>query len=118
MSSSVQLESGNTRIDSPAWIRPFATTPGVSALAQLEQPLPRGMRAVVKLALRRDDDGTERNRVRTFEITGIDEPEADPFAPSDATAGADGGAPSEPDYEPEQADLIAPDEPTKVVRYE
>jgi hypothetical protein len=55
---------------------------GVTSLEQLEQPLPRGIRCKVKLALRRDDDGTERNRVRTFEVVGIDPPDVDPFAPS------------------------------------
>lgn len=54
---------------------------GVSSLEQLEQPLPRGIRCKVKLALRKDDDGNERNRVRSFEVVGIDEPERDAFAP-------------------------------------
>ena len=31
--------------------------------------------------MRRDDDGNERNRVKSFEVIGLDEPEADPFAP-------------------------------------
>ena len=35
----------------------------------------------VRLALRKDDDGFEYNRVRKFEVLGIDEPEKDPFAP-------------------------------------
>ena len=56
---------------------------GVGALKQLERPLPPGIRARVKLALRRDDDGTEYNRVRRFEVVGIDPPEADVFAPGD-----------------------------------
>lgn len=60
---------------------------GVTSLEQLEQPLPRGIRCRVKLALRRDDDGNERNRVRAFEIVGIDEPERDAFAPADSTTG-------------------------------
>ncbi len=54
---------------------------GVTALEQLERPLPPGIRCKVKLALRRDDDGTEYNRVRTFEVIGIDPPDVDPFAP-------------------------------------
>ena len=49
---------------------------GVTALEQLERPLPPGIRCKVKLALRRDDDGTEYNRVKTFEVVGIDPPEA------------------------------------------
>jgi len=69
---------------------------GVTSLEQLEQPLPKGIRCRVKLALRRDDNGDERNRVRLFEVIGIDTPEPDPFAPpeespSDAPeAGTDG----------------------------
>ena len=56
---------------------------GVTALEQLEQPLPPGIRCKVKLALRRDDDGTEYNRVKRFEAVGIDPPEQDAFAPQD-----------------------------------
>jgi len=57
---------------------------GIVDLAQLEQPLPPGMRASVKLALRRGDDGAEYNRVRRLDVIGIDEPEPDAFAPEDA----------------------------------
>ena len=57
---------------------------GVSSLGQLEQPLPLGIRCSVKLALRRDDDGSEYNRVRRFEVLGIDKPDRDAFAPGDA----------------------------------
>ena len=58
---------------------------GVASLEQLEKPLPPGIRCRVKLALRKDDDGTEYNRVRAFEVIGIDEPEEDPFAPADTS---------------------------------
>ena len=57
---------------------------GVTSLDQLESPLPPGIRCQVKLVLRRDDDGTEYNRIRRFEVIGIDEPEQDAFAPDDA----------------------------------
>ncbi len=56
---------------------------GVTSLDQLEQPLPPGIRCKVRLVLRRDDDGTDYNRVRSFEVVGIDEPELDAFAPND-----------------------------------
>lgn len=56
---------------------------GVTSLEQLETPLPKGIRCRVKLALRRDDDGNERNRVRTFEVVGIDKPTSDIFSPTD-----------------------------------
>ena len=66
---------------------------GVTSIEQLEQPLPMGIRCEVKLALRRDDDGTEYNRVRAFNVLGVDEPERDPFAPTDdAEPPADGDA--------------------------
>lgn len=57
---------------------------GVTALEQLERPLPPGIRCKVNLALRRDDDGTETNKVKRFEVVGIDPPETDAFAPTDA----------------------------------
>jgi hypothetical protein len=65
---------------------------GVTSVDQLEAPLPAGIRCMVKLALRRDDDGTEYNRVRGFDVLGIDaDPTADPdFAPDAPTA--EGGA--------------------------
>jgi hypothetical protein len=56
---------------------------GVTALEQLERPLPPGIRCRVKVALRKDDDGTEYNRVKRLEVVGIDEPEQDAFAPAD-----------------------------------
>jgi hypothetical protein len=63
---------------------------GITSLDQLEQPLPPGIRCKVKLALRRADDGTEYNRVRAFDVLGIDKPEDDDFAPGD-TEGLKGG---------------------------
>jgi len=68
---------------------------GVTAIEQLERPLPPGIRCRVKLALRRDDDGNDFNKVKTFAVVEIDEPEADAFAPADtpeppeAAAGGD-----------------------------
>ena len=67
---------------------------GITTLQQLDQPLPQGIRCRVKLALRRDDAGAEYNRVRSFQVIGIDKPEVDVFAPVDAPApeSPDGGA--------------------------
>ncbi len=59
---------------------------GVTSIEQLERPLPRFIRCKVKLALRVDDEKNERNRVKQFEVIGIDIPEADAFAPADDTA--------------------------------
>jgi hypothetical protein len=74
---------------------------GVTALEQLEKPLPPGIRCKAKLILCRDDDGAEYNRVRSFEVVGIDEPERDPFAPQGspgpAPQAADGSAGGEHD---------------------
>ena len=54
---------------------------GVTTLDQLNRPLPRGIRCKVRVALRTDDGGAQFNRVRSFEVVGIDPPEANPFAP-------------------------------------
>lgn len=54
---------------------------GIKSLAQTEQTLPRWFRCKVTVVLRKDDDAIERNKVRSFEVIGIDKPEADPFAP-------------------------------------
>lgn len=64
---------------------------GVNSLEQLEQPLPRFFRCKCKLALRKDDEGNESNRVKSFEVIGIDKPDDDPFAP-----GAVSSAPTDP----------------------
>lgn len=45
----------------------------------LERPLPAVFLCKLRLALREDDNGNQSNKLRSFEITGI-EP-ADPFAP-------------------------------------
>ncbi len=60
---------------------------GIDDPTKLEQPLPPGIRCKVKIALRRDDDGNERNRVVRFDVVGIDKPTVDPFAPT--TEGGD-----------------------------
>jgi hypothetical protein len=54
---------------------------GVTSLEQLENPLPRFIRCKCKLARRRDDDGNETNRLKSFDVLGIDPPDVDPFAP-------------------------------------
>ena len=54
---------------------------GITSLDQLERPLPPGIRCKVRVVIRKDDDGNEHNRVRSFEVVGIDTPKADPFAP-------------------------------------
>lgn len=58
---------------------------GVTSLDQLERPLPLGIRCRVRVVVRRDDDGNEHNRVRSFDVIGLDTPEVDPFAPNDST---------------------------------
>ena len=54
---------------------------GVANLEQLENPLPRFIRCKCRLARRKGDDGNESNRLKSFEVLGVDPPEADPFAP-------------------------------------
>ncbi len=60
---------------------------GIDRLELLERALPPGIRCRVKVTLRKDDDGTEYNRVKRFEVVGIDEPPTDAFAPQPDPAG-------------------------------
>lgn len=62
---------------------------GVTDLSQLEQPLPRFIRVKAKVVLRKDDNGAESNRVRRFDVIGLDEPLQDEFAPADDGTKAD-----------------------------
>ena len=63
---------------------------GIDDPTKLERPLPKGIRCKVKVALRRDDHGNERNRVVRFEVIGVDRPIVDEFAP-EANGGDDHG---------------------------
>jgi hypothetical protein len=54
---------------------------GVTSLDQLERPLPDGIVVAAKVALRKNDDGTEYNRVNRLDVVGIEPPEPEPFAP-------------------------------------
>jgi hypothetical protein len=91
-------EHAHRRVWYDVWLSPAAlplakrdlAKIGVTHLDQLERPLPAGILATVRLALRRDDDGTERNRVVRFDPTGIEPAEPEPFTPIADTTDADG----------------------------
>ncbi len=68
-------------------VRDFAKL-GIHSKEQLEQPLPRGIRCEIQVALRKNDKGEEYNAVKWFHVLGIDPPEQDPFAPKDGEGGA------------------------------
>lgn len=53
---------------------------GVTDLEQLERPLPAGILIRAKIALRKNDEGTEHNRVVRFEPAGIEQ--GDAFEPT------------------------------------
>jgi hypothetical protein len=53
---------------------------GIVRPQQLEEPLPMGLLARVRVNLRTDDDGNQYNRVKHFEVVGTEPP--DPFAPA------------------------------------
>jgi hypothetical protein len=64
---------------------------GITLLEQLEQPLPPGIRAKCKVAVRQDDDGTEYNRVRSFDVLGIDPVDDPDFGPSNVPSPVNNG---------------------------
>ncbi len=73
---------------------------GVTSKEQLEKPIPsRRIRCRVTAVVRKDNDGVERNDVRSFEVLGIDPPPAaDPFAPTNGDGKADGEREAEEDH--------------------
>lgn len=74
---------------------------GVTDLAQLERPLPARFKCRVKLVLHKTDNGETFNKVRRFDVTGIEEIPRDAFAPDDepdaGTSGDGAAATGEPD---------------------
>lgn len=63
---------------------------GVTDLEELERPLPSGILIRAKIALRKNDDGTEHNRVIRFEPAGIEPGDAfEPPPDSDNQASGD-----------------------------
>jgi hypothetical protein len=71
---------------------------GITALEQLERPLPTNIRirCTVQVTLRTEDDGTTYNRVKRFDVLGIDTPEVDAFAPDAAEPAGDADASFDP----------------------
>jgi len=57
---------------------------GVTDFAQLENPLPVGIRCRVELGLQPDGNGNKQNRVWSFEVIAFDEPKPDASAPTDS----------------------------------
>jgi hypothetical protein len=64
----------------PGTLRDLAKL-GVTDLAQLERPLPEGIIVAARVSLRRNDDGSEYNRVSRFDVVAIEPAEPNPFAP-------------------------------------
>jgi len=85
-----------------AWLTPAAMPMtkrdlaklGVTSLDMLDRPLPPGIVCDVKVVVRADDDGVERNRVVSFVVLDVlaDPTADDDFAAPPAVAGREGGA--------------------------
>jgi hypothetical protein len=81
-------EHKGRRLWHTAWLTPAALPMtkrdlaklGVTSLDMLDRPLPAGFVCDVKVALRVDDDGVERNRVVSFSVVAV---LADPTADDD-----------------------------------
>ena len=55
---------------------------GIEHPSQLERPLPDGIIIAAKVALRRNDDGSDYNRVVRFDVVAVEPPAPEPFAPT------------------------------------
>jgi hypothetical protein len=72
-------EHKGRRVWDTCWLTPAAlpmskqrlSKLGVDDLAVLDNPLPQGIVCSVKVVLREDDDGTERNRVVSFDVVDV-----------------------------------------------
>ena len=73
---------------------------GITSPDQMEQPLPKLICCNVTAVVRRDDDGIDRNKVQTFEVVGIDKPEADAFAPKPPGEAADPKGEADTSFDP------------------
>lgn len=80
---------------------------GIKSPDQMEVPLPRGIRCRVTVVVWKDNNGIETNKVRSFEVVGIDTPEADPFAPT---------ALRSDESPPSDAAISAPQSPPRILR--
>jgi hypothetical protein len=56
---------------------------GVTELDQLDGPVPEGIIVAVRVVTRKDDDGSERNRVTRFEFARRETPAPNPFPTAD-----------------------------------
>jgi hypothetical protein len=56
---------------------------GIERPEQLERPLPDGIIVAARVTLRRNDDGTEFNRVARFDVVAVEPPAPEPFAPGE-----------------------------------
>lgn len=65
---------------------------GVTDFAQLENPLPVGIRCRVELGLQPDGNGNKQNRVRSFEVIAFDEPKPDASARTDSPKDQEGAS--------------------------
>ena len=62
---------------------------GIDRPEQLERPLPDGIFVAARVTLRRNDDGTEFNRVARFDVVAVEPPTPEPFAPTTDEPGTD-----------------------------
>lgn len=87
----IEGEFTNRKFWLDCWLTPAALAQSKRDLAKIlitdpsmmERPIPRGIRCACKLALRKDEEGNESNRVKKFEVVGIDKPTEDAFAPKE-----------------------------------
>ncbi len=95
-------EHKGRRLWHTAWLTPAALPMtkrdlaklGITSLEMLDRPLPAGLVCDVRVIVRADDDGTERNRVVRFDVVGmLTDPTADDDFASPPPAGStEGGA--------------------------
>jgi len=79
---------------------------GLNTLEEIESAsvAPRCIRCKVHVVLRTDDKSESFNRVKRFDVLRVDEPERDPFAPTDRADAGDASFDFGANANPEEAD--------------
>lgn len=86
---------------------------GIKDFHQLDQPLPDGIRCSIEIVRRMDDPETAWNKIRSFEVLGVDEPPPNPFAPATSAAAPETGGNASGDSHVSPSQLPPTDNPGK-----
>lgn len=72
---------------------------GITRPEQLDEQVPAGIVAKAKIIVRENDDGDRWNEVKSFDVLRVEQPEPDPFAPTEDEHKEEDGAAGSEEFE-------------------